>query len=132
MVFQGSFGVWAVTGFFAVGGILGLVGAIFAPPHPPGFWALWDALGASLVSFLVAAGLWRRFALFRSLAAVYCVVMPLTYLAVLILAYAEETGPVPRVVILNSLYEIPSCILLLPYLRSSEAAAAFSRSVFHP
>ncbi|HWX25562.1 MAG TPA: hypothetical protein VN083_10990 [Vicinamibacteria bacterium] len=126
-----SWGVWAAAGFFALGGVLEFTFAAWFAPRPPGFWDLWDALGRSILYIVVAAGLWRRIAVFRSLASIYCIVILLTYAAVLVIAYCGMNAVFPKSLILGSLYEIPSCVLLLPYLRSPEASATFSRPFFH-
>jgi hypothetical protein len=118
------------SGFFAFGGLLHFGLALLAPEHPPRFWDLWDAAGQGLLSWGVAWGLIRRLSLFRSIALVSCAVMILTYLVALGLAYWHTRANFPRAVIIESLYEIPSSALLLPYLLSPEAAATFSRPLF--
>jgi hypothetical protein len=126
---SGRRGVLLVSGFFALGGLLHLGLAIFAGSQPEKFWGVWDAAGRGLFSVGVAWGLWRRLSLFRSVALVYCVLMLLTYLSALALAYARAPATFPTALVLESLYEIPSCALLLPYLLSGEATAVFSRSL---
>jgi hypothetical protein len=123
-----SSGVWAASGFFALCALLEIGAAALAPS--PGFWDLWDASGRSLLYVFVAAGLFRRIWFFRLLAAVYCVVILLTYAAVIVLAYSRTRAVFPTSLIVRSLFEIPSAALLLPYLRSSGASATFSRSFF--
>ena len=91
---------------------------------------MWEAAGRALLSWGLGWGLFRRLALFRTIASVYCLVMLLTYLAVLGLAYSQATAVYPEALIIESVYEIPSCILLLPYLRSPEAIEVFSRPLF--
>jgi hypothetical protein len=117
-----------VAGFFILGGLLHFALALFQPGQS--FWSLWEAAGRGLLSWVVAFGLVRRLAVFRSIAAVYCVVMLLTYLAVLGLAYAHTVANYPTPLIVESLYEIPSCTLLVPYLLSERAGEAFHRPLF--
>lgn len=128
---EGSRGVFVAAGFFALGGVLDVGFAVFLPSQP-GFWGVWEAAGRSLVSLVVAFGLFRRLALFRFLAAVYCVAMLLTYAVVLFLAYSGTEASFSRALILQSLYEIPACGVLLPYFRSVEAEEAFSQPLFRP
>jgi hypothetical protein len=125
-VLEGSRGVFVAAGFFALGGVLDIGFAVFLPSQP-GFWGVWEAAGRSLVSLVVAFGLLRRLAFFRYLAAIYCVAMLLTYGAVLLLAYSGTDASFSRALILQSLYEIPACGVLLPYFRSPEAQEAFSQ-----
>ena len=76
---------------------------------------------------LLAAGLRRRFAVCRSVAMVYCLASLVTYAAVLALALGHAPFAFPRSIFVSSLLEVPSCALLLPYLRSREAALFFRR-----
>lgn len=122
-------GVFLVSGFFVVGGLLHLGLAIFAAPSGPEFWAIWEAAGRGILSAALGWGLFRRLSLFRSVALIYCVLMLLTYLSALVLAYTRAPAVFPSALILESLYEIPSCALLLSYLSSSEAGVVFSRSL---
>lgn len=117
---------WAAL-FFALRGVaeLGLAGAELPRPLP--FWGAWQALGSALLYLLLAAGLRRRFAVCRSLAMVYCLAALVTYSVVLALALGQAPLLFPRSVFLSSLLEVPSCALLLPYLRSTEAALFFRR-----
>jgi hypothetical protein len=126
----GRTAVHVAAGFFALGGLLHIGLAVFGQGFPPQFWTVWEALGRGLISLVVAWGLLRRLAAFRSLAWVYCAVMLLTYLAVLCLAYTRTRALYPWPLIIESLYEIPACALLLPYFLSEEAQEAFSRSLF--
>ena len=126
----GRTGIRIAAGFFAFGGLLHIGLAVFATSFPPRFWDVWEASGRGLLSFVVAFGLLRRLSFFRSLAWVYCAVMLLTYLAVLVFAYTKTPGVYSSSLIVESLYEIPSCALLLPYFLSREAEEAFSRSLF--
>ena len=123
-------GVYAAVGFFALGGILHFALAAAIPDHPREFWDLWDAAGRGLLSWGVAWGLWKRLSLFRSIATVYCVVMLLTYLVALGIAYSGKPAAHPLSLVIESVYEIPSCALLVPYFVSPEATQVFSRSLF--
>ena len=113
--------------FFIVGGILELATAAWESPSPPRFWPLWEALGRAILHFLLAAGLWQRIALCRSIAMVYCLAVIPTYAAALLLAWAEAPFRFPPSVVVQSLYQVPSCLLLFPFLRSPEASELFSR-----
>jgi hypothetical protein len=117
---------WAVV-FFAVSGLVDLGLTLAELPRPLAFWPVWQALGRGLLYGLLAFGLFRRLALCRSLAMVYCLASLVTYGAVLALAIAQAPFAFPRSIILLSLVEVPSCALLLPYLRSAEAALFFRR-----
>jgi hypothetical protein len=123
-------GVWATAGFFALGGLLHLAAAVHGLPRPLAFWPLWGAVGRALLSALLAWGLWRRIALCRSIAMVYCLAVLTTDAVVLGLAFAHAPVRFPDSVVWESLYEVPSCALLFPYLRSSRASALFPRPLF--
>jgi hypothetical protein len=114
--------------FFALSGAAELVLASADAPRP-GFLAVWEAAGRAALPALLAAGLWRGLALCRTLAVVYCLAALVTYAVVLALALGGAPGPVrfPLSVIALSLLEVPSCALLLPWLRSPSAAQAFPR-----
>jgi hypothetical protein len=120
-------GVWVPVAFFAGGGVLELVLAACEVPRPLPFWPLWEALGRAMLHFLVALGLWQRIALCRSIAMVYCLAVVPTYAAALALAYADAPFRFPPSVVLQSLYQVPSCLLLFPYLRSEQASLLFTR-----
>ncbi len=120
-------GVWVPAAFFVGGGILELALAVHEAPRPLSFWPLWEALGRAVLHFLVAAGLWRRIALCRSIAMVYCLAVVPTYAAALALAWLEAPFRFPPSVVVQSLYQVPSCVLLFPYLRSAEASVLFTR-----
>jgi hypothetical protein len=120
-------GVWITAGFFAAGGALHLVAALHDLPRPLAFWALWGAVGRALLNLLLAWGLWRRIALCRSIAMVYCLAVITTDAVVLGLAFAHAPVRFPDSVVWESLYEVPSCALLFPYLRSARASALFPR-----
>ena len=119
-------GVVMAAAFFTGAGVLELVLAFAAPP-PLAFWSLWEALGRGAVDFLVAAGLAQRIALSRSVAMIYCIAALTTYMIVLALALGGAPFRFPPAVVVQSLYEVPSCALLFPYLRSREASRIFSR-----
>jgi hypothetical protein len=123
-------GVWVSTGFFALGGLIELGLGLLELPRPFPFWGVWEALGRSLLYLIVAAGLWRRIALCRSIAMVYCLAALGTHAFVLALAFAHAPVRFPTSVFIHSLYEVPSCALLFPYLRSSRASALFPRPLF--
>jgi hypothetical protein len=120
-------GVWVPAAFFVGGGILELATAAYEAPSPLRFWPLWEALGRALMHFLLAAGLWRRIALCRSIAMVYCLAVVPTYAAALALAWAGAPFRFPPSVVVQSLYQVPSCVLLFPFLRSTEASLLFTR-----
>jgi hypothetical protein len=128
-------GVWIAAGFFALASVLELGLALWELPRPLSFWPVWEGVGRSLLHGLVAAGLWHRLAFCRSVAMVYCLAALVTYGVVLGLAFAGAPVRFPDSVILMSLYEVPSCTLLLPYLRSPKASLLFNRPIFgrgHP
>ena len=112
--------------FFAVCGTLEIALAFADAPRPDAA-ALWEATGRAVLPALVAAGLWRGFALCRTLALVYCLAALVTYAVVLALALGGAPVRFPPSVVVQSLLQIPSCSLLLPWLRSPAAARAFSR-----
>jgi len=115
--------------FFAVSGVLEVVLA-FADAPRPGFDTLWEALGRALLHVLLAAGLWRGYALCRALAFVYGLAALVTYAVVLALALAGAPFRFPPSVVVQSLVQVPSCALLVPWLRSPAAARSFSRPLF--
>lgn len=117
---------WAAI-FFASRGVLDFALTVSELPRPLAFWPVWQALGSTLLYLLVAAGLRRRFAVCRSLAMVYCLAALVTYAVVLAMALGQAPLVFPRSVFVSSLLEVPSCALLLPYLRSAEAAVFFRR-----
>lgn len=120
-------GVWVPAAFFVGGGFLELALFAYESPRPLRFWPLWEALGRAVLHFLLAAGLLRRIALCRSVAMVYCLAVVPTYAAALALAWAGAPFRFPPSVVLQSLYQVPSCLLLFPYLRSAEASLLFTR-----
>ena len=114
------------AGFFAVSGVLELALPLLDPAGGSG---LWNASGQALLHWLLAVGLWRRFALCRLLALVYCLAALVTYGAVLVLALAHAPLLFPREVVVLSLVQVPSCGVLLPWLRGAEARRVLSRSL---
>ncbi len=123
-----STGARLTIAFFAASGVLEVVLA-FADTPAPAFGSLWEALGRALLHGLLAAGLWRGYALCRTLAFVYCLAALVTYAAVLAMALWGAPVPFPPSVVVQSLFQIPSSLLLLPWLRSPAAARAFPRAV---
>jgi hypothetical protein len=123
-------GVWVSSGFFALGGVIEIVLGLLELPRPVSFWLVWEAVGRSLLYLIVAAGLWRRIALCRSIAMVYCLAALATHAVVLALAFAHAPVRFPTSVFVHSLYEVPSCALLFPYLRSPRASVLFPRPLF--
>jgi hypothetical protein len=123
-------GVRVTAGFFALGGLIEIGLGLAEAPRPLTFWPVWEALGRSLLYMMVAAGLWRRIALCRSIAMVYCLAALATHAVVLALAFAHAPVRFPPSVFVHSLYEVPSCALLFPYLRSPRASALFPRPLF--
>ena len=119
--------MWVPAAFFAGGGILEIALAVLEAPRPPRFWPLWAALGRAIFHFLLAAGLVRRVALCRSIAMVYCLAVVPTYAAALALAWADAPLRFPPSIVIRSMYEVPSCLLLFPYLRSPAASLLFTR-----
>jgi hypothetical protein len=118
-------GVWLAALFFAASGVFEIALAVHDAPHPVPFTTVWQAAGAGLLHFLLAWGLWRRIALCRSVAMVYC-------LAAIGLALAHAPLRFPASVVVQSLFQVPSCILLFPFLRSPAASALFPRPLFGP
>jgi len=112
--------------FFALSGALEIVLA-FADAPRPSFEALWEAVGQALLHGLLAAGLWRGYALCRTLAFIYCLAALATYAAVLALALGGAPFRFPPSVVVKSLLQVPSCALLVPWLRSPAAGRAFPR-----
>ena len=125
-------GVWLSALFFAVSGVLEIALAVHDAPHPVPFTTLWQAMGAGLLHFLVAWGLWRRIAVCRSVAMVYCLAAIVTYVIAVGLALAHAPLRFPSSVVVQSLFQVPSCVLLFPFLRSPAASALFPRPLFGP
>jgi hypothetical protein len=122
--------VWITTAFFATAGALEIALSLWQAPWPIGFWPVWEALGRGLLHFLLAAGLWNGLALCRSIAIVYCLAALATYATAIAIAYTGVPARFPPSVVVQSLFQIPSCVLLLPFLRSERASLLFGRSVF--
>ena len=112
------------AGFFVLSGALELAFPLVQGPAPG---ELWSGLGQALMHWLVAAGLWRRLSLCRVLALVYCLAALVTYGVVLGLALAQAPIRFPPSVIVMSLLQVPSCAVLVPWLRSEGALVAFPR-----
>jgi hypothetical protein len=125
-------GVWWSAAFFALSGLLEMAFGLSEAPRPVTFWPLWEALGRGLLYILLAAGLWRRLALCRSMAMVYCLGAFVTYGVVLGLALFQAPVRFPPSVVVGSLLQVPSCAVLFPYLRSPEASLLFPRPLFRP
>ena len=123
-------GVWVAAAFFAASGLIEIVATLFELPRPLPFWPVWEAVGRGLMHFLIAMGLWERMAVCRSAAMVYCLAVLVTYGVAIGLALFHAPLRYPPSLVVQSLFQIPSCTLLLPYLRSPEAATHFSRPLF--
>ena len=123
-------GLLAVCVFFAAAGVLELALSLWELPRPWTFWPAWEALGRSLLYGLLALGLWHRVALCRTIALVYCLAAIVLYVVVLGLALAQAPLRYPGSLVIQSLYQVPSCVLLFAYLRSPRAGAVFTRPLF--
>jgi len=122
-------GVSLSVAFFVLSGLLEL-GAGVSEMATLRFWPLWEAVGRGLLHVLLALGLRHRFAFCRTIAMIYCLATLLTYGAALGLALARFPIHAPPSVVLLSAFQVPSCALLLPYLRTAEARAFFTRPLF--
>lgn len=120
-------GVWVAAAFFALSGVLEIVVTLLEIPRPLTFWPVWEALGRGILHFLLAAGVWNRIALCRQVAMIYCLAVLATYGLALGLALAHAPLRYPASLVIQSLFQVPSCTLLLPYLRSPQAALMFTR-----
>jgi len=120
-------GIWLSAGFFALSGILEIGLGVADAPRPLTFWPLWEALGRGLLCLLLAAGLWSRLALCRSIAMVYCLAVLTTYAVVIGMALLQAPVQFPLSVRVLSVFQVPSCALLFPFFRSSEASRLFRR-----
>lgn len=118
--------LWA-AGFFAASGLLDAGLALSELPTPVSFWPVWQAIGSGLLYLILGLGLLRRFAVCRTVAMVYCLAALVTYAVVLALALGQAPLTFPRSVVVQSLFQVPSCAVLLPYLRSAEAALTLRR-----
>ncbi len=119
---------WAV-GFFVVAGVLEVALPALTSPGPPSPVRVWEASGRGTLDLLVALGLWKRLALVRTVAMVYCLGALVTYGAALAFAWASAPFHFSRALVLGSLFEVPSCAVLYRWLRSQTAAAIFTRSL---
>jgi hypothetical protein len=123
-------GLLAACFFFGAAGVLELALSLWELPRPWTFWAAWEALGRSLLYGLLALGLWHRIALCRTIALVYCLAAIVLYVVVLGLALGQAPLRYPGSLVIQSLYQVPSCVLLFAYLRSARAGAVFTRPLF--
>jgi hypothetical protein len=111
-------------------GVLEAVLPALTDPAARSFVRVWEATGRGTFDLLVAFGLWKRVAIVRTLAMIYCLGAILTYAAALGLAWIAAPFHFSRALVLSSLFEVPSCAVLYPWLRSSRAAAIFTRPLF--
>jgi hypothetical protein len=125
-------GVLVSVAFFALAGLLDLVVSLFELEGPLPFWTVWEALGRLVFHLLLAWGLWRRLSLCRWIALVYCLAALATYGVVLVLAVLHAPFRFPPSVVVGSLFQVPSCALLWPWLRSPRALMVFRRPIFGP
>jgi len=125
-------GVAMSAAFFVLAGLLDLAASLAEAERPLAFGLVWEALGRLLFHLLLGWGLLRRLALCRFIAIVYCLAALVTYGIVLLLALAQAPVRFPRSVFLGSLFQVPSCALLLPWLRSAEASSLLDRPLFGP
>jgi hypothetical protein len=116
-------GVALAAAFFALAGLLEVALALAAPGNE----RLGPALGRGAIDGLMALGLARRIALCRTIALVYCLASVTTYAVVLALALGHAPFRFPQSIVVQSLFEVPSCSVLFLYLRSSRASAVFTR-----
>jgi hypothetical protein len=123
-------GLLAACTFFALAGLLEVALSLWELPRPWPFWAAWEALGRAIFYFLLAWGLWHRLALCRTIALVYCLAAIALYAAVLALALSDAPLRYPPSLVIQSLYQVPSSVLLFAYLRSPRAGAVFTRPLF--
>ena len=119
-------GLRAAVGFFVVAGVLEVV-LVLLGARPLTFGAAWEALGRAALDGLLAMGLWRRIALCRSVAMIYCLAALVTDAVVVSLALAHAPVRFPPRVLIQTIYDVPCCVLLLPYLRSREASLLFAK-----
>ena len=125
-------GVFVSAAFFALAGALDLGASLSELSRPLPFWTVWEALGRLVFHLLLAWGLLRRLALCRTIALVYCLAALVTYGVVLLLALFQAPLLFPTSVVVGSLFQVPSCALLWPWLRSAEASLVFRRPIFGP
>jgi len=103
------------------------LGLAFVDAPRPTFVAIWEAVGRAVLPALLAAGLWRGFSFCRTIALVYGVASLVTYAVVLALALGGAPVRFPPSVVVQSLLQVPSCAVLVPWLRSPAGARAFPR-----
>lgn len=127
---RGSRGVVAAAVFFGLSGALELGLAAVESAWPPELWPLWEALGRALMAWLMMTGLWKRLRLCRALAIVYCLATLVTWVVVLGLAWSDAPLRFSRSLVVRSLFDFPSCAVLLLWLRGTEAASLFDRPLF--
>ncbi len=123
-------GIWLSAAFFALSGVLEIGFGVVEAPRPFTFWPVWEALGRGLLCLLVAAGLWSRLALCRSIAMIYCLAALTTYAVVLAMALGRAPVHFPPSVVVLSMFQVPSCALLFPFFRSPEASRLFAKPLF--
>jgi hypothetical protein len=123
-------GLLAACTFFAVAGLFELGLSLWELPRPWSFWPVWEAVGRTLLYLLLAWGLWYRIALCRTIALVYCLAAIVLYLVVVALAIGQAPLRFPPSLVIQSLYQVPSCVLLFAYLRSPRAGVVFTRPLF--
>lgn len=112
--------------FFTLSAVLEVALAFVDAPRPTAL-GLWEAMGRAVLPALLAAGLWQGFSLCRTTALVYALAALVTYAAVLVMAMGGAPVRFPPSVIVQSLLQVPSCALLVPWLRSPAAAHALRR-----
>jgi hypothetical protein len=88
-------GLWPTTVFFVVAGVLETGFAVWDAARPLALGAVWNACGYGSLHLLLAWGLWRRVALCRSVAMIYCLCVLTTYAVVLALAFAKAPSLSP-------------------------------------
>jgi hypothetical protein len=118
--------VGLTCGYFALAGLLEL-GTSLVEARPPLFWPIWDAVMRACGHAILALGLYRRLAVCRTIAMVYCVTIVILYAFVVAFALAQEPFQYPASVVIQSLFHVPTGVLVLRYLRTPEAARAFQR-----
>jgi hypothetical protein len=123
-------GLTAACAFFALAGALELGLSLVELPRPWSFWPAWEALGRSLLYVLLSWGLGRRIAVCRTIALVYCLAAVILYATVVGLALSQAPLRFPTSLVVQSLFQVPSCVLLFAYLRSPQAGTVFTRPLF--
>jgi hypothetical protein len=123
-------GVWLPAAFFVASGLLDAGLSIFGAGHPVDFDTAWIAAGRGLMNVVLAIGLWRRFALCRSVALMYCLGAVTAYALAILLAITHQPLTYPPTVVVGSAFEVPSCVVLFVHLRKEEAGRLFFRPLF--